>query len=243
MQRMTIEANTNADYVQRRAWIADYFDRTASVAWAQLTSDAPVSAVRRKVREARTRMRATLASWLPQDLRGRRVLDAGCGTGALAMELAERGAHVVAIDLAPTLVQLAAERTPAHLRDQIDFRAGDMFDAKLGTFDHIVAMDSIIHYRAPELLAIVSAFRSRASASVLFTFVPRTPLLMAMHTLGKAFPRGSRSPSVEPITDAALQSGLAAMRADGWEMTQSRRVTGGFYTSQAVELRPASTTP
>ena len=70
-------------YLQRREAIEHYFDRTAVEAWARLTSSAPVSGIRRTVREGRDRMRATLLSWLPQDLRGRRVLDAGCGTGAL----------------------------------------------------------------------------------------------------------------------------------------------------------------
>lgn len=234
-------ASNTADYVARRAWIAEYFDRTASVAWAQLTSDAPVSAVRRSVRAARDRMRATLASWLPKDLTGRRILDAGCGTGALAIDLAARGAHVVAIDLAPTLVQLAAERTPANLRERIEFKAGDMFDASLGTFDHVVAMDSIIHYRAPEMMSVVDGFRSRATRSVLFTVVPRTPLLMVMHTLGRAFPRGERAPAIEPMSRSVLMQGLKSFEPYGWYMQQSLRVSGGFYTSQAVELRHEET--
>ena len=57
-------------------------------------------------------MRATLLAWLPADLRGRRLLDAGCGTGALALEAARRGAEVVAVDLSPTLVELAEDASP-----------------------------------------------------------------------------------------------------------------------------------
>jgi magnesium-protoporphyrin O-methyltransferase len=52
-------------YQQRRGQIETYFDRTAVQAWAQLTSDAPVSGVRATVRAGRDRMRATLLSWLP----------------------------------------------------------------------------------------------------------------------------------------------------------------------------------
>ena len=58
-----------------------YFDRTATKAWERLTSDAPVSRIRQTVREGRDRMRALMLSRLPADLRGARVLDAGCGTG------------------------------------------------------------------------------------------------------------------------------------------------------------------
>ena len=136
----------SATYTQRRGQLEVYFDRTAAAAWARLTSDAPVSGIRATVRAGRDAMRQTLLSWLPADLRGRRVLDAGCGTGALAVAAAERGAEVVAIDLSPTLVDLARERTPRDLA--IRFEVGDMLDPALGQFDHVVGMDSLIHYRA-----------------------------------------------------------------------------------------------
>lgn len=51
---------------------------------------------------------ATL-SLLPE-LRGLRVLDAGCGPGLYATELLERGAEVVAFDVTPTMVELTRQR-------------------------------------------------------------------------------------------------------------------------------------
>lgn len=240
--------NNTPDYERRRAWIAEYFDRTAAAAWAQLTSDAPVSAVRQKVRAGRERMRQLLAGWLPQDLAGMRVLDAGCGTGMLAIELAARGANVVAIDLSPTLTDLARERTPEALRHLIDFRAGDMLDRALGNFDYSVAMDSVIHYRAPEMLSAINELRSRTARSVLFTVVPRSPLLTTMLTVGKLFPRGQRAPAVEPISESALRTGLQQFEHHGWHLKQTQQVRGGFYASQAVEfsyrgLPPSEVTP
>ena len=88
-------------YQERRGQIETYFDRTAVQAWARLTSNAPLGRIRATVRAGRERMRNTLLSWLPVDLRGARLLDAGCGTGALAVLAAQRGAQVVAIDLSP----------------------------------------------------------------------------------------------------------------------------------------------
>ncbi len=119
----------SSTYVRRKDELETYFDRTAAEAWARLTSDAPVSGVRATVRAGRDRMRATLLSWLPQDLSGKRVLDAGCGTGALAVEAAKRGAQVVAIDLSPTLVDLARQRLPAIAGGgSVHFCSGDMLD-------------------------------------------------------------------------------------------------------------------
>jgi MFS transporter, BCD family, chlorophyll transporter len=145
-------------YVERRSQLHDYFDRTAVEAWSRLTSDAPVGRIRATVRAGRDQMRDTLLGFLPRDLSGRRILDAGCGTGALAIEAARRGAHVVAIDLSPTLVGLAHERSELDFgTGHVEFRVGDMFDPALGQFDHVVAMDSLIHYRAPDVVRVLAA--------------------------------------------------------------------------------------
>ena len=223
-------------YTRRRAWIAEYFDRTAAATWAQLTSDAPVSRIRRTVRAGRDAMRATLAGWLPDDLHGRRVLDAGCGTGALAVELAARGASVVAVDLSPSLLTHAAQRCPPPLRDRLRFVAGDMLDPTFGAVDHVVAMDSLIHYRRPDAVAALAALAARTRVSMLFTFAPRTPMLALMHATGRLLPRGDRAPAIEPVAEGALREALAA-RLGGWRVERAGRVTTGFYKSSALELR------
>ena len=164
-------------YEKRRGQLETYFDRTAVEAWARLTSEAPVSRIRATVRAGRDQMRQTFLDWLPTDLSGRRVLDAGCGTGALAVDLARRGADVLAIDLSPTLVALAQERAPTDLgAGRVDFMAGDMLKAPLGEFDHVVAMDSLIHYRTDDAVKALAALGARANRSILFTFAPRTPV-------------------------------------------------------------------
>lgn len=225
-------------YQQRRVQLETYFDRTASDAWARLTSDAPVSRIRATVRAGRDRMRATLLSWLPDDLRGCRLLDAGCGTGALAVEAARRGAEVVAIDVAPTLIELARERAPRDLGDgSIAFCVGDMLDPALGHFNHVVAMDSLIHYRAEDCVGAVTALAARTSGSIVFTYAPRTPALAAMHAVGRLFPRAERAPSIQPISETTIQRMLAAAPGlAGWRAGRTLRIASGFYTSQANEV-------
>jgi SAM-dependent methyltransferase len=53
--------------------------------------------------------RPAVLSLLP-DVRGRDVLDAGCGPGAYTQVLAERGARIVALDASPAMLELAQER-------------------------------------------------------------------------------------------------------------------------------------
>jgi magnesium-protoporphyrin O-methyltransferase len=225
-------------YQARRGEIETYFDRTAADAWARLTSDAPVGRVRASVRAGRDRMRATLLGWLPADLRGVRLLDAGCGTGALAVAAAQRGAAVVAIDLAPTLVGLARERTPPIAGGgSIDFRSGDMLDPSLGTFDYVVGMDSIIHYEAADAVRVLATLAVRTRVAMLCTHAPSNPALVAMRAMGKLFPRGDRSPSIVPVAARDLQRRIAnEPQLRGWTLGRTERVSSGFYTSQAQEL-------
>ena len=230
----TLDTRTTATWDQYRGRLEEYFDRTALDAWAQLTSDAPVSKIRATVRAGRDQMRATLLSWLPADLTGLRILDAGCGTGALAVEAARRGAHVVAIDVSASLVNIARERMPTDLSGTIDWRAGDMMDPTLGDFDHVVAMDSLIHYRTDDIVGVLAALFARTRGSIIFTVTPRTPALMLMLTMGKIFPRADRAPAIAPADLEALARRLAAI--SDVSVGRTLRVQGGFYTSQAMEL-------
>jgi magnesium-protoporphyrin O-methyltransferase len=224
-------------YQTKRGQLEEYFDRTASDAWAKLTSDAPVSGIRKTVRAGRDRMRQTLLDWLPQDLVGRRILDAGCGTGALAVELAKRGAQVVAIDLSPTLVQLANERTPAELSARLEFISGDMLAPSLGHFDHVVCMDSVIHYEKHDMVQVLHQLTKRTSHSVLFTFAPSNPLLATMIRIGRIFPRGDRAPFIEPVSESNLRVAIGnASSLRDWKINRTEKISSGFYTSQAMEV-------
>ncbi|MBK1661441.1 magnesium protoporphyrin IX methyltransferase [Paracraurococcus ruber] len=227
-----------ATYADRRQKLEHYFDRTAVEAWKRLTSDAPVSGIRATVREGRDRMRATLLDWLPADLTGRRILDAGCGTGALAVAAARRGAQVVAVDLSPNLVSLAQERIGAdHGRGHVEFRVGDMFDPALGRFDHVVGMDSLIHYGPADVVRVLAGLASRTDDSMLFTFAPSTAFLQAFLAVGRLVPRGDRSPAIVPVAEHRLRRRIEAEPAlRGWRTARTQRIARGFYTSQALEV-------
>ena len=225
-------------YQRTRGQLETYFDRTAADAWARLTSTAPVGRIRATVRAGRDRMRAVLLDSLPLDLRGRRILDAGCGTGALAIEAARRGATVVAIDLSPTLVGIAHERRPEIPGGgSVEFRVGDMSDTALGRFDHVVAMDSLIHYRADDIVGVLAGLAARTTHSMVFTFAPQTPPLAVMHAVGRLFPRGNRAPAIVPVSEATLRRRIAGhLQLAGWSCGRTERISSGFYKSQAMEL-------
>ena len=227
----------SATYQERRDALETYFDRTAVEAWAKLTSDAPVSGVRATVRAGRDSMRDTILSWLPTDLSDERLLDAGCGAGQLAFAAAARGAKVEAVDLSPTLLELAAARAPKNLRGAVNFRAGDMRDASGGPVDRVVSMDSVIHYQPADMAQMIADLASRAQSQVIFTFAPRTPLLTVMHAVGQVFPKSDRSPAIVPISEKGLRKRIAEHpQLQDWTVGRTERIDSFFYISQAMEL-------
>lgn len=239
-------------YQQRRGEIQTYFDRTAAQAWERLTSNEPVGRIRATVRAGRDQMRAILLGCLPQDMRGLHLLDAGCGTGALAEQAALRGARVTAIDLSPTMVEIAAKRLPDHLQfskvstagsaqGSVRFLSGDMLDAGLGEFDYVVGMDSLIHYQPTDMLQALHKLEPRIRRGMIFTFAPRTPLLSLMHTAGKLFPRSDRAPSIVPVAQSFLLNEMAQdAQLANWQVVHSERVSSGFYTSHALVIQRRS---
>ena len=219
-------------YGETRDRVETYFDRTATQTWERLTSHEKVSRIRETVRKGRDRMRALMLSRLPTDLRGARVLDAGCGTGAMASELALRGADVTAVDISPQLIDIAKRRLHPALANYVDFQAGDMSDPALGRFDFALAMDSLIYYRDSDIGRVIGNLASRTAQSIVFTVAPRTPLLMVMWHAGKLFPRSDRSPTMVPHDAVRL-----AKHCPG-TLTKIDRITSGFYISECLEHRP-----
>ncbi|MDW4499400.1 magnesium protoporphyrin IX methyltransferase [Sulfitobacter sp. D35] len=219
-------------YEATRARVETYFDRTATRTWERLTSDAPVSRIRETVRRGRDEMRARILSRLPQDLRGARVLDAGCGAGQMTAALAARGADVAAVDISPALIGIARRRLPEDHRARVQFVAGDMLDPDLGSFDHVVAMDSLIYYDATDIGAALTGLTKRARGKIVFTVAPRTPVLMAMWYAGKLFPRSDRSPVMVPHAPERLAEQLAGIG----RLRDLGRTHVGFYISQALEM-------
>ena len=216
-------------YERTLSRVETYFDQTATKTWERLTSDAPVSRVRETVRAGRDRMRETMLNTLG-DVRGKRILDAGCGAGQMTHERALRGAEVVAVDISPSLVEIARKRLPSALSHQVTFHAGDMLDPALGDFDHVVAMDSLIYYDAADINRSLSTLFQRTSGKIVFTVAPRTPFLMAFFGMGKLFPRRDRSPVMIPHAPKKL-----ARLVDG-NLRSVARISSGFYISECLEV-------
>jgi len=75
---------------------------------------------------------------------GASVLDAGCGTGSLALLLAGRGYSVTGVDLSSAMIARARAKDAG---SDVDWRVGDLASLELGrTFDAIVSVADVFNH-------------------------------------------------------------------------------------------------
>lgn len=93
---------------------------------------------------------------------GQRVLDLGCGTGALTLRAAGRGARVTAIDVNAQMLEIARQRAhAAGLAEKIDFREmgiAELGGEELASYDVVTSglcfselSDDEIHYALKQI--------------------------------------------------------------------------------------------
>ncbi len=73
------------------------------------------------------------------------VLDAGCGTGRVAIELARRGCKIVGLDIDPAMLARAKEKAP-----ELDWRTGDLANLQLEQrFELVVMAGNVMLFVSP----------------------------------------------------------------------------------------------
>jgi len=225
-------------YSQNRDRIAEYFNKTGFRAWEALTAETPVSKIRSKVRQSREKMRRKILLNLPNDLSGKRILDAGCGAGQFSIELAMRGAQVLGIDISSNLIEIAKKRLPDNLKKNIEFLTSDMMQSH-GNFDFVILMDSLIHYPEKDTMIILENLLQNTNEKILFTLVPSTLILSLKLKIGRLFPKSDRSPTLSPLNTKSFINIYKEKFEKEFNATVSRvgKVDDFFYSSEVLELK------
>lgn len=131
-------------------------------------------------------------------LRGARVLDVGCGGGLLSEALAQAGAQVTAIDLAPDLVKIARLHG-LESGVKVDYRvqAVEALAAERpGTFDAVTCMEMLEHVPDPGAIVASCAALLKPGGRMFVSTLNRTPAAFALAIVGAEYllgllPRGT----------------------------------------------------
>ena len=177
---------------------------------------------------------ATKERLTPRDV----VLDIGCGTGSLALELASHVHHVHAIDVSEEMVRIARRKTQAAEVDNITYYVGAFSGLETlepASFDVICAYN-ILHL-LPQREAALRAIQTLLKPGGLLvsstpclgeSYVPYALILPIMRWLGKA-------PPVHILRAAEVQ---AELDAAGFVELRTRDVGAAKTTLFLMARRP-----
>lgn len=136
-----------------------------------------------------------------------RVLELGCGTGQVTAELVAAGAHVVAVDALPAMLEGARRRDPS-----ATYVHGDVIEAEVGAGYDRVVLSFVLHNfdaegRVRLLRRAASALTEGGRIGILDWALPPGPVCAAAWRwfLGRLEP----APTVKQFLDGALDAHIS----------------------------------
>jgi magnesium-protoporphyrin O-methyltransferase len=217
---------------ERKQGLRQYFGANGFERWAKIYGSEKVSFIRNTVRTGHNAMTAQALAWAWESGTQQRILDAGCGPGMVSRALARAGSTVVGCDLADEMVihaQEMAQKEPEEVAKRLSYISSDLetvHNKVEGKFDLIICLDVLIYYPEEQFAQIVKNITSVAPHRLIFTYAPASPFLRVMHRVGRLFPRGHRSTSMEIIGEAAIKRGL---NTAGMRLQRQKEFNKGFY--------------
>jgi 2-polyprenyl-6-hydroxyphenyl methylase/3-demethylubiquinone-9 3-methyltransferase len=122
-------------------------------------------------------------------LHGARVLDVGCGGGLLSEALAQAGAQVTAIDLAPDLVKIARlHGLESGVKADYRVQSVEALAAEQpGAFDAVTCMEMLEHVPDPGAIVAACAALLKPGGRLFVSTLNRTPAAFALAIVGAEY--------------------------------------------------------
>ena len=187
-----------------------------------------------------------LQRWVPDEIRGRDLVDLGCGGGLLSEPLARMGARVIGIDISGRSLQVAREHA-AEFRARPRYLCADVRRTPLASrsYQGVLLADVLEHLNDPRT-AIREASRLLQPGGWLYvntinrTLLARCLVVSCAEGLG-LIPRGTHDPRlfIRPaeLTAVAAEAGLRRVEFIG----EAPCVLGSLI-DRAVRLRVSRST-
>lgn len=138
--------------------------------------------------------------WIDQHapLRGKRVLDVGCGGGILTESMAQRGAKVCGIDLSEKALKVAQlHLLESHMTVDYQVIAAEVLAAREpGSYEIVTCMELLEHVPDPQSTVLACAALAAPCGQVFFSTINRNPKAYLFAIVGaeyilKLLPRGT----------------------------------------------------
>ena len=161
------------------------------------------------------------------DLKGKRVLDVGCGGGILADAMARSGADVLGIDLSTKALRVAQLHALEAQTDRVEYREISAEALALeapGSFDMVTCMEMLEHVPDPSLVVQACATLVKPGGHVFFSTINRNAKAYLFAVVGAEYilnllPRGTHDYAklIKPseLARDCRSSGLDLMHTKG----------------------------
>jgi len=203
--------------------------------WRNIYGDGEVNTVQKNIRIGHKQTIETVVSWLKADenLSQLTVCDAGCGTGSLAIPLAEAGATVYASDISEKMVGEAETQAKATLGENhnINFSVSDL-EAITGNYHTVICLDVLIHYSDKDIPTMVKHLANCAESRFIISFAPKTFFLTLLKKIGEFFPGPSKTTRAYQHSEAEI---IKILQENGFEIKRQGMTSTRFYYSRILE--------
>jgi len=216
-----------------KAEVKEYFNTAGFERWRKIYGETDdVNKVQLDIRNGHQVTVDTILDWLEEEgVKNRTVCDAGCGTGSLAIPLGLMGAKVTGSDISESMVGEAAVRAKEAGLKGAKFFPSDLESLK-GKWNTVTCVDVLIHYPQDKADDMISHLSSLAQEKVILSFAPKTAYYDALKRFGELFPGPSKTTRAYLHREADV---VAALEANGFEVTRRALTAKSFYFSQILE--------
>ena len=185
--------------------------------------------------------------WIDQlaPLKGKQVLDVGCGGGILADSMARRGAQVLGIDLAGKALKVAQLHAIEAETQGVSYRevsAEDLAAEQPAQYDIVTCMEMLEHVPDPSSVVRACSQLVKPGGWVFFSTINRNPKAWLFAVVGAEYvlnmlPRGTHEYAkfIRPseLARYAREAGLTEREMRGLEHNP---ITGRYWHSQDTSV-------
>lgn len=137
------------------------------------------------------------------DLRGKSVLDVGCGEGEDALILSKLGAHVTGLDLSPGAIEVARRRLEMN-RTFAEFICGPVEEIAVTQKYDIVWVEALLHHVLHDLDNVMKSLVARVRPGGMILMCEPVNLMPALRRLRMKIGSPEGTPDERPLEDSDL---------------------------------------
>ncbi|MFY9778884.1 MAG: magnesium protoporphyrin IX methyltransferase [Candidatus Baltobacteraceae bacterium] len=214
--------------------VRKYFETSGFSRWTAIYGTGDIPPIWKVIRDGHHQALETVVSWVATG-KGHTALDAGCGTGNLAVALANHGFEVDAFDISPPMIHFAKYINHGRTKGiPPRFIVGDIatLAEREQRYDVVCCLDVLFHYPYEEVAEMLRKLAALSTYKLVGSFAIRTPMNDFWMKVGYRFHSRNRMTRLFMLSYDEVEQIL--YRA-GYRMTRRKRIKFFFYDSFVFE--------